>query len=152
MFCYKCFSVVCFDVFVGFVDVSALWMCMLVQAVHYGRCPKNTRHLSVASISRLPDLLLNFWRFAECFGRFRRYHEVDRNLVSRNMRSIFLQISSQGYWFSFEFLLFLWFSCDNFYLFLLLFTYSPKLEKQIHACSTDLSGSFSWKRKAHASC
>ena len=45
-------------------------------------------------------------------------------------------------------------SCDspvtiNFYLFLLVFTYSPKLEKQIHACSTDLPGSFSWKRKAH---
>ena len=173
---------VCFDAFVRFVDVYALWMCML--AFHYGRCPKNTRDLSVASISRLPDLLLSFWRFAECLGRFRRCHEVDPNLVlitavkvSRNMHSIFLQISSHLTVWAWNFrctdattsesyVISKWSKITNPSLFRKVwvlyvsiwlistwdFTYSPKLEKQIHACSTDLSGSFSWKRKAHASC
>jgi len=74
---------------------------MWMLAVHFGRSPKNTRDLSVASVSRFSDLLVKFRRFAERFGKFRRCHEVNRNpvwmtaiKVSRNKESIFLKICS----------------------------------------------------------
>ena len=105
MFCYKCFSVVCFDAFVGFVDVYALWLYMLT--IHCGRRPQNNRDLPVATISRLSNLPRKFRRFAEHFGKFWIRHEVDRDrwkifgkyavCLPKNIQSLKLSVMLEMY-------------------------------------------------------